>query len=250
MAPIEMGFASQRSERATQAGVHTCHNEGRPKGQVSASYAIHSQTYYLVKLADGGSKARYYLKHFDDFVALRQDLQEFIDDKPWNEAPISILPPLPETGRFGLRRGLSKVGMGNFAKKLQDELDGWLQMILAQIHTLCALPALEAFFGPDPLPASMSEACRTGLEDLHTLLIRGASATEVAIAAAKQEKDDRNETSVESTDGESGTMLQSRRRQLRTQKTAGALAFECAGLEKEDGKREGEVVLMPSKHKL
>jgi len=250
-----MALASPQSSDKDSAGsdaictkTHECHNHGHPKAQVSANYIISGKTYYLVKFADGDSKARYYLKHYDDFVAVRAALQQFIDEMPWNEAPISILPQLPETGRYGFRRSLSKVGMGSFGQKLQEELDGWLHMILAQLPTLSVLPALDEFFGPDPLPASMSEEFRTKLEDVHAMLVRGASAAELATAAAKKEKEDdkRNDEHIE---GGTVTLLHTQRRQLQRGKTAGAFAFESAGLEQEDGKSIGETVTSASQRR-
>jgi len=240
--------ASER-ERIIRAGGHTCHNQGRaPKAQVSSSYVLSGMTYYLVKFADSGSKARYYFKHFSDFVALHKGLQELSDGRPWSESPISILPQLPETGRFGVRHRLSTIGVGSFAKKFQDELDGWLQMILAQVSSLCVSPALEEFFGPDPLPAGMPEAQRTKLEGLRTLLVHGGDPEKVAEAAASEAKaegdknnediikeetvkeevedEEENKSETEKDDEQKLSLPSKGRRQLRTQKTVGALAFE------------------------
>lgn len=133
------------------------------EARLVASRSALGATWYIVLVSDGAADAqRCYAKRYEDFQELHAALRRA--SRSWRRGNVvNRLPELPERGVFGLRRRLSAWGMSDFGARRAEGLQVFLNRTLAQVHTLSDEPALEEFFGADPLP-SMPERQRAELE--------------------------------------------------------------------------------------
>jgi len=108
---------------------------------------------YLIRVReDWGTRVSYHVKYMKDFELLYKLLKAASEAEVGEGSAISVLPELPASGsRFGFRRNMSALGVGNFLDKQHGGLQEFLSTIFSQIPNLSADSNLQEFF-PDEVP--------------------------------------------------------------------------------------------------
>eukprot|EP00443_Scrippsiella_acuminata_P038751 CAMPEP_0115256632 /NCGR_PEP_ID=MMETSP0270-20121206/46350_1 /TAXON_ID=71861 /ORGANISM="Scrippsiella trochoidea, Strain CCMP3099" /LENGTH=346 /DNA_ID=CAMNT_0002672299 /DNA_START=5 /DNA_END=1045 /DNA_ORIENTATION=+ len=142
-------FATAVAER--EKGVKHDHEEGSGcpyRVDIVDVRNIDSEVIYLVRFTETcNQKRNYFLKRYDDFKRLDEDLRNADQKRPSDEITIlAHLPDLPSNGRFGFRRSLSKLGMSDFIDKQREALQQCMDTLIGQVPDLSTQPHLQAFF--------------------------------------------------------------------------------------------------------
>lgn len=121
----------------------------KPRSDVITAKTVHGDTLYLIRLReDWDTLHTFHVKKLSEFKELDKALRE--SDKAavaaGEERVITVLPDMPEEGRFGLRRQLSKIGMSGFLDRQHQAVQGYMDTIMSQIPGMQADRNLQLFF--------------------------------------------------------------------------------------------------------
>jgi len=109
---------------------------------------IDGEIVYLLRLMETCEMKRtYFLKRYDDFKRLVEELRDIEQNRCLGDLPIfAHLPALPTNGRFGFRRSLSKLGVSDFINRQRQDLQQCIDTLLRQVPDLNANRQLQTFF--------------------------------------------------------------------------------------------------------
>lgn len=122
--------------------------QAQTRADVITFKKVLGDTLYLVRLReDWDSLTSFHLKKLSEFEALDRCLRDTASSRPWGEAQIiTILPELPPQGTFGVRAQLSKIGMSCFLDRQHEDIQHYLDVLLAQVPNIAADSSLQGFF--------------------------------------------------------------------------------------------------------
>lgn len=140
----------------------------KPKGDILLNQKVKGDVAYLIRLReDFDTRITFHIKYMKDFELLDKLLRAAAEAEG-SESAISVLPDLPTSGsRFGFRRNMSALGVGNFLDRQHEGLQNYISTICSQIPNLSADSNLQDFF-PDDIPEKDMDQYKIMMLETHS----------------------------------------------------------------------------------